>query len=104
MTSLVATLHASKELTQELWTSFASLLRSHVAMHSIARSDNSLRIVSSSDSSVELLGLNGKLILLARAGQALQGVETGASHQNVTIMGLWEWHWPFITLQSFYMQ
>ncbi len=75
MTSLAAIPHASKELTRELWISLASLLRSHVAMHSIARPDNSLRIVPSSDSSVELLGLNGKLILLAPAASGIGSIE-----------------------------
>ncbi len=75
MTSLATTPHASKELTKELWISLASLLRSHVAMHSIARSDDSLRIVSSSDLAVELLGLNGKLILLAPAVSGVGSTE-----------------------------
>src|SRR5665213_690169 len=55
---------ASPLLAAELWISFASLLRSHVAMHSIARPDNQLRIVSISGSAVELLGSTGKLNIL----------------------------------------
>ncbi len=75
MTLLATTPHASRELTKELWISLASLLQSHVAMHSIARADNSLRIVSSSDSAVELLGSGGKLILLAPAASGIGSTE-----------------------------
>lgn len=57
--------HASQLLAAELWTSFASLLRSHVAMHSVAQPGKQLRIVSRSGSVVELLGPNGKLSILA---------------------------------------
>lgn len=75
MTSLTATPQASAALTKELWISLASLLHSHVAMHSVARPDGSLRIVSSSASAVELLGLNGKLILLAPAVSGIGSTE-----------------------------
>jgi hypothetical protein len=52
-------------LATELWISFASLLRSHVAMHSIARPGSQLRIISHSGGALELLGPRGKLTILA---------------------------------------
>jgi hypothetical protein len=55
---------ASKQLAKELWISLASLLRSHVAMHSIAQPDGQLRIIATSDSAVEVLGSYGKLSAL----------------------------------------
>ena len=55
---------ASTLLAQELWTSLASLLCSHVEMRSIARPDFPLRF-SHSRSAVEVLGPNGKMSLLA---------------------------------------
>lgn len=56
---------ASPQLAAELWISFTSLLRSHVAMHSIARPDGKLRIHSSSNSRLDVLGPIGKLTILA---------------------------------------
>ena len=55
---------ASRALTAELWISLASLLRSHVAMHSVAGVDVQARIISDSDSALELLGPNGKLSIV----------------------------------------
>ena len=55
---------ASRALTAELWISLASLLRSHVAMHSIARMDVPVRIISDSGPALELLGPSGKLSIL----------------------------------------
>ena len=55
---------ASPLLTTELWISFTSLLRSHVAMHSIARADGKLRIHSVSSERLEVLGPLGKLTIL----------------------------------------
>jgi hypothetical protein len=55
---------ASNRLAQELWISLASLLRSHVAMHSIAQPDGVLRIIASSGSMIEILGPQGKLTVL----------------------------------------
>jgi hypothetical protein len=52
---------ASPQLAQELWISFASLLRSHVAMHSIAAPSHSLRTHSSKESRLDVLGPFGKL-------------------------------------------
>jgi hypothetical protein len=54
----------SKDLAQEMWISLASLLRSHVAMHSIAQPDGQLRIIATSDAAVEVLGSYGKLSVL----------------------------------------
>jgi hypothetical protein len=56
---------ASQQLSNELWTSFASLLRSHVAMHSIARPGGGLRVISNAASTVEVIGPYGKLTVLA---------------------------------------
>lgn len=55
---------ATPALAKELWISLASLLRSHVAMHCIARPGGHLRIISNSGSALELLGSNGKLSIL----------------------------------------
>ncbi len=65
----------SKILTQEYWTSLASLLRSHVAMHSIARPDAPLRIISGSDAALEVLGPWGKLSVLAPAASGMGATE-----------------------------
>jgi hypothetical protein len=66
---------AHQLLAAELWTSFASLLRSHVAMHSISRPDGQLRIVSRSASVLELLGPNGKLSILAPDASGIGATE-----------------------------
>jgi hypothetical protein len=55
---------ASPQLAAELWISLASLLRSHVAMHSIAQPNGKLRISSRSGKGLELLGPIGKLTIL----------------------------------------
>jgi hypothetical protein len=55
---------ASPQLAHELWISFASLLRSHVAMHSIAAPSHSLRIHSSKDTRLDVLGPFGKLSIV----------------------------------------
>ena len=52
---------ARPQLAAELWISFASLLRSHVAMHSIAAPSHSLRIHSSKESRLDVLGPFGKM-------------------------------------------
>ena len=52
---------ASEALAGELWTSLSSLLRSHIAMHSIAQPGHALRVLSSSTSEVVILGPWGKL-------------------------------------------
>ncbi|MES2220032.1 MAG: hypothetical protein V4587_03590 [Acidobacteriota bacterium] len=55
---------ASLQLSAELWISFASLLRSHVAMHSIAAPSHSLRIHSNKDTRFDVLGPFGKLSIV----------------------------------------
>jgi hypothetical protein len=55
---------ASPHLTTELWLSFASLLRSHVAMHSIAAPGHSLRLHSRSNDRLDVLGPIGKLSIV----------------------------------------
>lgn len=52
---------ASKTFADELWISLASLLRSHIAMHSIAQPGCALRVLSSTASEVVVLGPWGKL-------------------------------------------
>jgi hypothetical protein len=52
---------ASSQLAAELWISFASLLRSHVAMHSIHAPAHSLRIHASKETRLDVLGPFGKL-------------------------------------------
>jgi hypothetical protein len=55
---------ASPQLTAELWISFASLLQSHVAMHSIAAPSHSLRLHSSKETRLDVLGPFGKLSIV----------------------------------------
>ncbi len=63
--SLAVTLPmASQSLSREAWVSLASLLRSHVAMRSIAQPGGALRILSNSDTAVEILGAYGRLSVL----------------------------------------
>lgn len=56
-------LFASKTFADELWISLASLLRSHIAMHSIAQPSGNLRVLSSSKMEVAVLGPWGKLYI-----------------------------------------
>jgi hypothetical protein len=51
----------TKQFADELWISLVSLLRSHIAMHSIAQPAGSLRVLSSSKSEIVVLGSWGKL-------------------------------------------
>jgi len=53
---------ASPQLAAELWISFASLLRSHVAMHAVAHPNAGLRMDGHS-AGLELLGANGRLTI-----------------------------------------
>jgi hypothetical protein len=55
---------ASPHLTTELWISFASLLRSHVAMHSIAAPSHSLRLHATKEARLDVLGPFGKLSIV----------------------------------------
>jgi hypothetical protein len=55
---------ASPQLTTELWISFASLLRSHVAMHSIAAPSHSLRVHAAKEAQLDVLGPFGKLSIV----------------------------------------
>jgi hypothetical protein len=55
---------ASPQLAAELWISFASLLRSHVAMHSIVAPAHSLRIHSGKETRLDVLGPFGKLSIV----------------------------------------
>lgn len=73
-TAMPAQSHASTEFSRELWISLASLLRSHVAMHSIARPGVPLRIASDAHSAT-LLGPRGKLIVLSPDASGLGSTE-----------------------------
>ncbi len=64
MTAVMIEPTASNSLTRELWISLASLLRSHVAMHSIGQPGARLRILAATDSRLEILGAYGKLSVL----------------------------------------
>lgn len=55
---------ARPQLAAELWISFASLLRSHVAMHSIAAPSHSLRLHSGKEARLDVLGPFGKLSIV----------------------------------------
>jgi hypothetical protein len=55
---------ASPQLAAELWISFSSLLRSHVAMHSINAPAHSLRIHPGKESRLDVLGPFGKLSIV----------------------------------------
>ncbi|MGH9616333.1 MAG: hypothetical protein ACRD28_06285 [Acidobacteriaceae bacterium] len=66
---------ASPRLAQELWISFTSLLRSHVAMHSIAAPAHSLHIHSGSSSRLDVLGPVGKLTVIGPNAAGLCAVE-----------------------------
>ncbi|MHB8302843.1 MAG: hypothetical protein ACYDC6_08420 [Acidobacteriaceae bacterium] len=52
---------ASKAFADELWISFVSLLRSYLAMRSIAQPGAPLRVLSSTKSELVVLGPWGKL-------------------------------------------
>ena len=66
---------ASQSLAKELWISLASLLRSHVAMHSIAEPSGQVRITAQSDTALELLGANGKLSILGPDASGIGSTE-----------------------------
>ncbi len=55
---------APSRLAGEFWLSFTSLLRSHVAMHSIAAPSHSLRLHSSKELRLDVLGPFGKLSIV----------------------------------------
>lgn len=63
-TTMTAPVLASSGFAVELWISLVSLLRSHVAMHSVARPALAARI-STDAHSATLLGRRGKLIVTA---------------------------------------
>jgi|SRR6185437_1511345 len=66
---------ATPHLAQELWISFSSLLRSHVAMHSIAAPSHSLRIHLSKDTRLDVLGPFGKLSIVAPNASGIGATE-----------------------------
>ena len=65
----------SPQLAQELWISFSSLLRSHVAMHSIAAPSHSLRIHLSKDTRLDVLGPFGKLSIVGPNASGIGATE-----------------------------
>jgi hypothetical protein len=66
---------ASPQLAAELWISFASLLRSHVAMHSIAAPSHSLRLHSGKDAQLDVLGPFGKLSVVGPNASGIGATE-----------------------------
>ncbi len=66
---------ASSALAAELWVSLASLLHSHVAMHSVTRPDVKLRLASKSKSELELLGPIGKLLIVGPDASGIGATE-----------------------------
>jgi hypothetical protein len=66
---------ASPHLAQELWISFSSLLRSHVAMHSIAAPSHSLRIRFGKDTRLDVLGPFGKLSIVGPNASGIGATE-----------------------------
>ncbi|HEY5254000.1 MAG TPA: hypothetical protein VIJ53_05075 [Acidobacteriaceae bacterium] len=66
---------ASPHLTTELWISFASLLRSHVAMHSIAAPSHSLRLHATKEARLDVLGPFGKLSIVGPNANGIGATE-----------------------------
>jgi hypothetical protein len=66
---------ASSHLSAELWISFASLLRSHAAMHSIAAPGHPLRIHSTSNARLDVLGPVGKLSIVGPNASGIGATE-----------------------------
>lgn len=66
---------ASPQLAAELWISLVSLLRSHVAMHSIAAPGHPLRIHSSHKSRLDVLGPFGKLSIVGPNASGIGAAE-----------------------------
>jgi len=66
---------ASPQLAEELWISFASLLRSHVAMHSIAAPSHSLRVHSGKETRLDVLGPFGKLSIVGPNASGIGATE-----------------------------
>lgn len=66
---------ASSQLAAALWISFASLLRSHVAMHSIAAPSHSLRIHSGKETQLDVLGPFGKLSIVGPDANGIGATE-----------------------------
>ena len=66
---------ASSQLEVELWISFASLLRSHAAMHSIAAPGYPLRIHSKSNSRLEVFGPVGTLSIVGPNASGMGATE-----------------------------
>jgi hypothetical protein len=66
---------ALPQLAAELWISLLSLLRSHVAMHSIAAPGHPLRIHSSSNARLDVLGPFGKLSIVGPNASGIGAIE-----------------------------
>ncbi len=66
---------AYPQLAAELWISFASLLRSHVAMHSISAPSHALRVHSTKDSRLDVLGPFGKLSIVGPSATGIGATE-----------------------------
>ncbi|HET9099587.1 MAG TPA: hypothetical protein VFN62_04290 [Acidobacteriaceae bacterium] len=74
---------APSPLAAELWISFASLLRSHVAMHSIAAPSHSLCIHSSKETRLDVLGPFGKLSIVGPDANGIGVTELRPEHSEL---------------------
>lgn len=66
---------ASPQLAKELWISLNSLLRSHVAMHSVASPSHSLRVHASNNIQLDVLGPLGKLSIVSPNSTGIGAIE-----------------------------
>lgn len=75
--------HATAQHARELWTSFASLLRSHVAMRSIALPKSAPVVASASEMQLQIVGPNDSLRVSAVNFPDYGTIEwTGEDDQN----------------------
>jgi hypothetical protein len=73
---------ASDYLAKELWISLSSLLRSHVTMRSLAQPAADLRIISSSDSLVELKSYRRNLSISSPEKSGAGAIEFNTPGKN----------------------
>ena len=77
----VAEPHSSR-VAEEMWISFASLLRSHVAMRSIARPNGGLVVAFASDGVMEIAATNTGFRMFAPAASGVGRIEWSGDHQD----------------------
>jgi hypothetical protein len=73
---------ASPQLQRELWISLASLLRSHVAMQSIARPSAALAVTLYADAELRVEGPVGSLSVTAPDASGFGGIAWEARRQD----------------------